>query len=111
MASYFYATNFTKTKNFVETLDNDENKYIHQLKEVVTNDLLFQQLEFIANTFKRLSTAITELQGRLPLSRSIAFVENVREMLSIDPYAAKLDALLQKNPAYSFLKSVSLFYE
>ena len=40
-ASYFYATNFTKTKNFVETLENDENK------EVDTNDLLFQQLEFI----------------------------------------------------------------
>ncbi|QQP41630.1 Uncharacterized protein FKW44_016061, partial [Caligus rogercresseyi] len=67
------------------------------------------QLAFIKGNFTQLVRAISSKQKRLPLTESIGFLEKVQMQLTVEPFARKLNSVLEKNLDFEKLNSTPEF--
>ena len=56
--------------------------------------------------FSNIIEVLKKLQGRLPLTESVALVENFRRNLSV-PYYEKFESVLARNPDYGQIQKIS----
>lgn len=84
----------------------DESVAIVRAKKLFKYDVLPVQLATIKANFKRLVTAITSLEGHLPLKESVAIVEKVQAELTLEPFASKLSSILEKNPDFAKMRNL-----
>ncbi|QQP51977.1 Uncharacterized protein FKW44_003958, partial [Caligus rogercresseyi] len=57
--------------------------------------------------FTQLLRAISSLQERLPLTEDIGILEMVQTQLTVEPFASKLNSVLEKNPDFEKIKFYS----
>ncbi|QQP36210.1 Uncharacterized protein FKW44_021240 [Caligus rogercresseyi] len=65
------------------------------------------QLAFIKSNFTQLVRTILSLQERLPLTESIEILEKVQMQLTVEPFANKLNIVLEKNLDFEKIKFYS----
>ncbi|QQP56296.1 Uncharacterized protein FKW44_000910, partial [Caligus rogercresseyi] len=92
--------------HFIESL-NDDSLAIVKANKLFKDPNLLGQLAFIKGNFTQLVRAISSLQERLPLTEGIGILEMVQMQLTVEPFASKLNSVLEKNPDFEKIKFYS----
>ncbi|QQP54037.1 Uncharacterized protein FKW44_006724 [Caligus rogercresseyi] len=77
---------------------------IVKAKKLFKDPKLPGQLAFIKGNFTQLVRAISSKQERFPLTESIGFLERVQIQLTVEPFASKLNSVLEKNLDFEKIK-------
>ncbi|QQP56632.1 Uncharacterized protein FKW44_001358, partial [Caligus rogercresseyi] len=94
--AFYYCNHFKGIGHFIESL-NDDSLAIIKAKKLFKDPKLPDQLAFIKGHFTKLVRAISSKQERLPLTESIEILERVQMQLTVEPFASKLNSVLEKN--------------
>ena len=93
-------------KKFVEGME-DDSQAILEAKKLFQDPYIPAQLTIIKATFPLLVRTISSLQERLPLVKSVELVQKLQGTLTLEPFAGKLKAVLQKNPSYEKMEKIA----
>ncbi|QQP58401.1 Uncharacterized protein FKW44_003708 [Caligus rogercresseyi] len=85
----------------------DSGLAIVKAKKLFKDPKLPDQLAFIRGNFTQLVRAISSLQN--PLTKSIEILERVQMQLTVEPFASKLNSVLEKNPDFEKINSTPEF--
>ncbi len=78
-----------------------------EAKRLSINHKIFPKLAIIKSNFPVPVNTITALERRLPLVDSIKLVEKLKEKMLLEPFATKLNKVLEKNPGFSWMQKVA----
>lgn len=95
-----------EVKVFVNNLEDDSQAII-SAKDLLQDDEIPAQLVSIKANFAPLVKAISALEERIPLVQSVDIVENVKKHLLLEPFASKLNFILNKNPGYQKMRNIA----
>ena len=100
-AVFFIFEHHDNIKQFLATLNSEENIAVSTAKTMSEDGDLKKELAFIAGKFRPICTAITQLQERISLVRAFDIMESVRHCpTGLSPYEEKFNAVKAKNPAF-----------
>ncbi|QQP54122.1 Uncharacterized protein FKW44_006842, partial [Caligus rogercresseyi] len=97
--AFYYCNHFKGIGDFIESL-NDDSVAIVKAKKLFKDSKLPGQLAFIKGNFTQLVRVISSLQERLPLTKSIGILERVQMQLTVEPFASKMNSVLEKSPDF-----------
>eukprot|EP00095_Tigriopus_kingsejongensis_P000833 maker-scaffold63_size435493-snap-gene-3.26 protein:Tk00833 transcript:maker-scaffold63_size435493-snap-gene-3.26-mRNA-1 annotation:"PREDICTED: uncharacterized protein LOC100897935" len=89
---------FNTVKEFVKGMEDDSQAIIETKKVFEDKDILLQ-LAIIRGNFSILE--------RLPLVQGIELVEKLQERMTLEPFAEKLQKVLDKNPGFKQIQKVA----
>ena len=90
----------------MEGMDEDCQAII-EAKSLFLDSEILPQLAIIRGNFSQLVHTITALEERLPLVRAMELVENLKDKLTLEPFAAKLHQVLDKNPGFNKMQQIT----
>lgn len=111
-AAIFYSKNYQSIKNFIFELSDDSNA-IKEAKKSLKNNIIPNQLAFIATHFSIIAETILILESReLPLTDSVNLVNKCHKALATvtgtgEIIFKKLNSVLEKNEGFKILSKVS----
>ena len=113
-AALFYATNYAKVKTILDRLDPDDALSIEKGQELFQSCSLEADLAFIAAHLSFLPTTLTRLEEPgLPLISALAVMDQAKARIDGIPgekgdrLKLKFDAIMQRNPGVSILRSIA----
>jgi len=90
----------------VESLE-DDSQAIVEAKKLFQDSEIPAQLAIIKANFPILVNTITALEERLPLVSAVQLVEKLQVSLTLEPFATKLQKVLDKNPGFQMIHKLS----
>lgn len=111
-AAFYYARNFDKVKEVVNTLNENDARSIQNVQELYNNDSIKNELAVILSNFQCITETIKQIEkSGANLRETFALIQNVQNKLSeggiaIEFAKLKLMQVLTKNPGYSQIKNI-----
>lgn len=84
----------------------DDSQAIVEAKKVFQDSEILPQLAIIKANFTVLVHTITAMEERQFLVKSVERVERLQASLTLQPFAGKLEEVLQKNPGFEKMRKI-----